>query len=97
MKDEKDDLDAHGTRYHHFIEVMGEDHKQIVLSYDDLFAILNISWEELEKMNLPELSQENKRNKNKTSYTYSTGEAKGTTIGEILASQGVLIKLDDEE
>lgn len=92
--DEADDPEKYGTRYHHFVEVMGENQGTKVLSYADLFAILETSWEELENMDLPKLPEDDR---NKGSYVYSTVNVKGTTIGEILASKGVLSKLDNEE
>lgn len=73
---------------------MGENQGTKVLSYADLFAILETSWEELENMDLPKLPEDDR---NKGSYVYSTVNVKGTTIGEILASKGVLSKLDNEE
>lgn len=94
MKDEADDPEKHGTRYHHFLEVMGERQEQKVLSYDDLLAILRTSWEELENMGLPELAEEDGQKREKASYTYSTDNSKGTTIGEILAARGILLKPD---
>ena len=94
VKDEADDPEKYGTRYHHFVEVMGENQGTKVLSCADLFAILETSWEELENMDLPKLPEDDR---NKGSYVYSTVNVKGTTIGEILASKGVLSKLDNEE
>ena len=94
VKDEADDPEKHGTRYHHFLEVMGERQEQKVLSYDDLLAILRTSWEELENMGLPELAEEDGQKREKASYTYSTDNSKGTTIGEILATRGILLKTD---
>ena len=89
MKDEADDPEKYGTRYHHFVEVMGENQKEKVISYDDLLGILKTSWKELENMDIPELSKEGREVQEE-----SNRGLKGTTIGEILAARGILLEPD---
>lgn len=89
VKDDADDSEKHGTRYHHFVEGNGENQEQKVLSYDGLLDILKTSWKELENIDLPELPEVGKETQEK-----SYAERKGITIGEILAAQGILLKSD---
>lgn len=89
VKDDADDPEKHRTRYHHFVEVMDENQKQKVISYDDLLGILKTSWKELENMDFPELPKEGREMQEE-----SNRSIKGTTIGEILAARGILLKPD---
>lgn len=89
VKDDADDPEKHGTRYHHFVEVMDENQKEKVISYDDLLGILKTSWKELENMDIPELSKEGREVQEE-----SNRGLKGTTIGEILAARGILLEPD---
>lgn len=89
VKDDADDPGKHGTRYHHFVEVMDENQKQKVISYDDLLGILKTSWKELENMDFSELPKEGREMQEE-----SNRSIKGTTIGEILAARGILLKPD---
>ena len=57
---------------------MDENQKQKVISYDDLLGILKTSW----KKEGREMQEESNRS------------IKGTTIGEILAARGILLKPD---
>ena len=96
VKDDADDPNKNRTRYHHVLEVMDENKDLKVLTYDDLFIILKTSWEELEKMELPKLEDEREKRR-KFLYTPSEEEKQGTTIGEILAAQGVFFQSDQEK
>ena len=89
VKDDADDSEKHGTRYHRFVEVNGENQEQKVLSYDGLLDILKTSWKELENMDIPELPKVGKEKQEK-----SYAEQKGVTIGEILAVRGTILKPD---
>ena len=89
VKDDTDDPEKYGTRYHHFVEVMDENQKQKVISYDDLLGILKTSWKELENMDFPELPKEGREMQEESNCSM-----KGTTIGEILAARGILLKPD---
>ena len=77
VKDDADDPEKHGTRYHHFVKVVDVNQKQKVISYDDLLGILKTSWKELENMDIPELPKEGREMQEE-----SNRGLKGTTIGD---------------
>ena len=87
VKDEADDPEKHRTRYHHFVEVIDENKGQKVLSYDDLLAILKISWQELDNMDFPELPKDERAMQEELNHNII-----GATIGDILTARGILLK-----
>ena len=58
-----------------------------MLSYDDLLAILKISWQELDNMDFPELPKDERAMQEELSHNII-----GATIGDILTARGILLK-----
>ena len=68
-------------------EVLDENKGQKVLSYDDLLAILKISWQELDNMDFPELPKDERAMQEELNHNII-----GATIGDILTARGILLK-----
>lgn len=70
-----------------------------IITFDELLVLLNTTEEELEKMPMPDESsflKKKKEKKENLAYVYSTDRTKGTTIGDILATQGIILNSDEE-
>lgn len=100
VKDDEDDAENVKSRYHHVVYVMKNNPNIQTISYDDLLKMLKVTWEDLEKIDLPKLSikYENKSKekcKEKSSLVYSTEVQTTVTMKDVFEAKG--LKFDTEQ
>lgn len=84
VKVEEDDIsaDISGTRYHHILEAMNDSNKIKIISFEDLYKMLDITESEIATIPVPRIKKQRRQ------ISMHNNVSSGITIGELLKAQG---------